>query len=71
MGSSGVTSQVLDEVIQFHLAFSLDAGTVHVSIEEDDGKSKDEILAIRDGAERRQAIKDNPELFPELNINSD
>ena len=35
------------------------------------GKSKDEILAIRDGAERRQAIKDNPELFPELNINSD
>lgn len=34
------------------------------------GKSKEEILSIRDGAERRQAIKDNPDLFPELNINS-
>lgn len=37
-----LTSQVLNEVIQFHLAFSLDAGAVHVGIEEDDGKSKDE-----------------------------
>lgn len=37
-----VTSQVLNEVIQLHLAFSLDTGAVHIGIEEDDGKSKDE-----------------------------
>lgn len=35
------------------------------------GKSKEDILKIRDGEERRQAMKDNPQLFPELNIKSE
>ena len=35
------------------------------------GNSKEDILKIRDGAERRQAMKDNPQLFPELNIKSE
>lgn len=35
------------------------------------GKSKADILAIRDGAERRAAMRDNPDLFPELNIKSE
>lgn len=35
------------------------------------GKSKEDILKIRDGAERRQAMRDNPQLFPELNIKSE
>ncbi len=36
------TSQILDEVLKFHLAFQLDVGAVHVSVEEDDGESQDE-----------------------------
>lgn len=34
-------------------------------------KSRADILAIRDGVERRRLMKDNPDLFPELNIKSD
>lgn len=36
------TSQILDEVLKFHLSFELDVGAVHVSVEEDDGESQDE-----------------------------
>lgn len=31
-------------------------------------KSRDDILGIRDGVERRRLMKENPDLFPELNI---
>ena len=34
-------------------------------------KTRAEILAIRDGVERRRLMKDNPDLFPELNIKTD
>lgn len=36
------TSEVLDEILQFHLPLSLDVGTVHVCVEEDDGEGQDE-----------------------------
>lgn len=36
------TSQVLDEIIQLHLAFCFDVGAVHVCVEEDDGEGQDE-----------------------------
>lgn len=35
------------------------------------GKSRADILGIRDGVERRRLMKENPDLFPELNIKSD
>ena len=38
----GLTSQVLDEVLELHLALGLDAGAVHVGVEEDDGEGQDE-----------------------------
>ena len=34
-------------------------------------KSRADILSIRDGVERRRLMKENPDLFPELNIKSD
>lgn len=34
-------------------------------------KSRADILAVRDGVERRRLMKENPDLFPELNIKSD
>lgn len=37
-----LTPQVFDEVIQLHLPLCFNAGTVHVRIEKDDGKSQDE-----------------------------
>lgn len=36
------TSKVLNKVFQLHLPLRLDVGTVHVCIEEDDGKGQDE-----------------------------
>ncbi len=36
------TSQILDEVLKFHLALQLDVGAVHVCVEENDGESQDE-----------------------------
>lgn len=36
------TSEVFNKVFQFHLPFRFDVGAVHVSVEEDDGKGKDE-----------------------------
>jgi len=41
-GTAGLTSEVLDEVLQLHLALGLDAGAVHVGVEEDDGEGQDE-----------------------------
>lgn len=35
------------------------------------GKNRADILGIRDGVERRRLMKENPDLFPELNIKSD
>lgn len=37
-----LTSQVLDEVLQLHLALRLDVGAVHVRVEQDDGEGQDE-----------------------------
>lgn len=37
-----VTSQVLNKIIQLHLPVWFDTRAVHVCVEEDDGKSKDE-----------------------------
>lgn len=36
------TSQILDEIFEFHFPLRLHIGAVHVSVEEDDGKSQDE-----------------------------
>lgn len=36
------TSEVLNKVLQLHLPLRLDVGTVHVRVEEDDGKRQDE-----------------------------
>lgn len=36
------TSKVLNKVLQLHLPLRLDVGAVHVSVEEDDCKGKDE-----------------------------
>lgn len=38
----GSTSQILDEVLQFHFPLSFDVGAVHVCVEEDYGKGQDE-----------------------------
>lgn len=40
--SSNVTSQILDEILQFHFSLCFDIGTIHVGVEEDDGKGQDE-----------------------------
>lgn len=40
--SSDVTSQILDEVLKFHFSLRFDIWTIHVSVEEDDGKGQDE-----------------------------
>lgn len=39
---SGGTSQILDEILEFHLPLSLHVGTVHICVEEDDGEGQDE-----------------------------
>lgn len=39
---SARTSQILDEILQFHLPLSFDVGTVHICVEEDDGECQDE-----------------------------
>lgn len=40
--SSNVTSQILDEILQFHLPLCFHVGAVHVRVEEDDGEGQDE-----------------------------
>ncbi len=35
------------------------------------GKTRDEIINIKDGVERRRMMKENPSLFPELNLKTD
>lgn len=40
--SSNVTSQILDEILQFHFPLRFDVGTIHVGVEQDDGKGQDE-----------------------------
>ena len=37
-----LTTEVLDEVLQLHLALGLDVGAVHVGVEQDDGEGQDE-----------------------------
>lgn len=37
-----LTSEVLDEVLQLHLALSLHAGAVHVCVKQDHSESQDE-----------------------------
>lgn len=36
------TSQILDEILQFHLPLSFDIGTVHICVQQDYGKGQDE-----------------------------
>lgn len=38
---AALTSKVANEVFQKHLAFWFNVGTVHVSVEQDDGKGQD------------------------------
>lgn len=42
VGVFSVTSQILDEILEFHLPLSLHVGTVHICVEEDDGEGQDE-----------------------------
>lgn len=37
-----VTSEILDKILQLHLPLCFDVRTVHVRVEEDDGKCQDE-----------------------------
>lgn len=37
-----LTSQIANEVLQQHLSVGLDVGTVHVGVEQNDGKGQDE-----------------------------
>lgn len=37
-----LTPEVLDEVLQLHLALGFDVGAVHVGVEQDDGEGQDE-----------------------------
>lgn len=42
MPLGSLTPEVLDEVLQLHLALRFDVGAVHVSVEQDDGEGQDE-----------------------------
>lgn len=42
MSCSWLTSEVLDKVLQLHLALRLDIGAVHVCVEQNDGEGQDE-----------------------------
>lgn len=42
LAANKITSQIFNKVLQLHLPLWLDIGAVHVSVEEDDGKSQNE-----------------------------
>lgn len=72
-GAEELTKNITTEWADFIVNTQTKGVNTHTppEVTKSSGKTKAEILGIRDGAKRRQAMKENPELFPELNIKSE